>query len=150
LVNRILPNEMDDSYMGRWKEIQKDYNRLIEESFSSSRIFKAKLFDREMLGLERLDEFGRHIFGDANPAEIFCGAKPMTIVKEGGEYFLSWHIPGVKKDEIDLWVKGEDLILKTPKYMRNMVLPAVLEGKKISGAVFKNDYLKITFAGQKP
>jgi HSP20 family molecular chaperone IbpA len=134
--------------MNRWKEIQRNYSQLIEESFSSSRIFKAKLFDRDRL-LERLDELGRHIFGDCNLVEIFCDAKPMTVTKKDESYLLNWHIPGVKKDEIDLWMKGEDLILKTPRYMRNMVLPAVLEGKKIASAAFKNDYLKITFAEKK-
>jgi arsenite/tail-anchored protein-transporting ATPase len=145
-VNRILPEDMDDDYMKRWKKIQKDYRHLVEESFSSSRILNAKLFDREMLGLERLDEFGCHIFGDYNPAEIYCDSKPINITKENGEYLLCWRIPGVKKNEIDLWIKGGDLIVKTPKYMRNMVLPAVLEGKQISNAIFKDDCLKISFS----
>jgi arsenite/tail-anchored protein-transporting ATPase len=146
-VNRIYPDEMGGAYMEHWKKIQKDYYSLIEESFSSSKLLNVKLFDREMLGLNRLDEFGLHIFGDINPVEIFCESKPMTIIKEKENYLLSWRIPGVTKSEIDLWIKGEDLILKTSKYMRNMVLPSVLAGKKIAGAVFKDDYLKITFTG---
>lgn len=144
-VNRILPEEMNDTYMERWKEIQKGYLRQVEESFSSARLFSARLFDREMIGLERLDEFGRHIFTAANPCERFCEVRPMTISRKNGDYLLHWYIPGVQKNEIDLWMKGEDLIVKTPKYMRNMVLPAVLAGKKISAAVFQDDCLKITF-----
>jgi arsenite-transporting ATPase len=145
-VNRIFPDEMGGKYLDQWKQIQKDYYNLVEESFSSSKLLNVKLFDREMLGLDRLDEFGLHIFDDINPAKVFCDSKPMTITKENGDYLLSWRLPGVSKSEIDLWVKGEDLILKTSKYMRNMVLPSVLAGKKIAGAVFKDDYLKITFA----
>jgi len=145
-VNRVLPDEMDDPYMRQWKEIQRRYYGLIEESFSPSRLFKAKLFDKEMLGFERLDEFGRHIFGDANPAEVFCDRKPIIITKANGDYLLSWHIPGVGKDEIDMWTRGENLILKTPRYMRHMVLPAVLAGKAIKGASFKDEYLRVTFA----
>jgi arsenite/tail-anchored protein-transporting ATPase len=148
-VNRVLPDEMDDPYMKRWKEIQRGYYGLVEESFSPSRLFRAKLFDEEMLGLERLDEFGLHIFGDANPAEVFCDRKPMIITKIHDDYLLSWHIPGVSKDEINMWTKGENLILKTPRYMRHMVLPAVLAGKSMAGASFKDDYLRITFAGGK-
>jgi arsenite-transporting ATPase len=147
-VNRLLPDEMGDPYMRHWKAIQKEYYGLVEEFFSPSRLFKAKLFDKEMLGLERLDEFGLHIFGNANPADVFCDRKPMIITRANGDYLLSWHIPGVTKDDIDMWTKGENLILKTPKYMRNMLLPAVLAGKSIKGASFKDDYLKITFAGE--
>ena len=98
-----------------------------------------------MIGLNDLDEFGRHMFGKTNPADIFCDAKPMTIAKKNGKYLLKWHIPGVAKEEIDIWMKGEDLIVKTPKYIRNMVLPAVLEGKKIANAVFKDDVLEMVF-----
>lgn len=144
-INRILPDEMSDAYMERWKQIQKGYRQLIEESFCTSRLFTAKLFDREMIGLDGLDEFGTHMFGETNPAGIFCDDRPMTITKKNGKYILSWRIPGVTRDEIDLWMKGEDLIVKTPKYVRNMVLPAVLEGKKIANAVFKDDVLKIAF-----
>jgi arsenite/tail-anchored protein-transporting ATPase len=144
-VNRVLPDEMDNAYMRHWKEIQKEYYGLVEESFSPLRLFKAKLFDKEMLGLERLDEFGLHIFGNANPANVFCERKPIAITKANGNYLLSWHIPGVSKSEIDLWIKGEDLIVKTPKYMRNMFLPSVLSGKKITAAAFQDDYLRITF-----
>jgi arsenite-transporting ATPase len=145
-VNRILPEEMNDTYMERWKEIQKGYLRQVEESFTAARLFPARLFDREMIGLERLDEFGRHIFDGADPCERFCDARPMTISRKNGDYLLNWHIPGVQKNEIDLWMKGEDLIVKTPKYMRNMVLPAVLAGKRISAASFQDDCLKITFS----
>lgn len=147
-VNRILPDEMGDPYMKRWKEIQRGYYGLVEESFSPSRLLRAKLFDKEMLGLERLEEFGLHIFGDENPAEVFCDRKPMIITKADRDYQLGWHIPGVRRDEIDMWTKGENLILKTPRYTRHMVLPAVLAGKAITGASFKDEYLRITFAGE--
>lgn len=147
-VNRVLPDEMGDPYMKHWKEVQKEYYRLVEESFSGSRIMSAKLFDKEMLGIERLGEFGSHIFGDSNPAEVMCDRRPIAITKTKGDYLLSWHIPGVSKDEIDMWTKGENLILKTPRYMRNMVLPAVLAGKSIAGASFKDDYLTVTFSGE--
>lgn len=148
-VNRILPDEMVDGYMKQWKTIQKDYYRWVEESFSSARLFTAKLFDREMIGLARLDEFSLHIFGKVNPAEIFCENNPITIKKENGNYVLNWRIPGVNKDELNMWTKGEDLILKTPNYLRNMILPSVLAGKIITNAAFQDGYLKITFT-EKP
>jgi len=48
-----------------------------------------------------------------------------------------------------MWTKGENLILRTPRYVRHMVLPAVLAGKSIAGASFRDEYLRITFVGAK-
>jgi arsenite-transporting ATPase len=78
-INRILPDEMTDSYMERWKKIQKDYYRVIEESFSSSRFLTLRLFDRETIGLDSLDEFGRHMFGEENPADRMTHSIGKTI-----------------------------------------------------------------------
>jgi arsenite/tail-anchored protein-transporting ATPase len=144
-VNRVLPDELDDPYMRRWKEIQKDYYQLVEESFSPSKFFRAKLFDEEMLGVENIEELGAHIFGEINPADVFCDRKPMVITKQQTDYVLNWYLPGVRKDGLDMWAKGESLILKTPRYTRNMFLPSVLTGRTITGATFKDQYLRITF-----
>lgn len=147
-VNRVYPDEMSNGYMAQWKTLQKDYYRWIEESFSSARIFTAKLFDREMIGLERLDEFGLHMFGTVNPTEVFCKQKPIKIIRENDGYALSWRLPGVDKDDLEMWTKGEELMIKTPTCMRNMVLPSVLTGKKIASASLKEGYLKIIFDGR--
>lgn len=149
IVNRVLPEEASNSYMAGWKEIQKGYSRLVQESFATSRLFSARLFDREMTGLERMEEFGRHVFGDLDPSAVFCEAKPITITRRKGDYVLNWRLPGVQKDEIDLWTKGEELILKTPKYGRTMALPAALRGKKIVHAEFRDGFLRIRFAEQR-
>lgn len=148
-INRIFPPEVDDSYLEKWKEIQKNYMKYVEESFSPLHLFKAKLFGDEMLGMDSLDKFGSFIYGEEDPSGIFCENKPMTIEENNGDFILKWRVPGVEKKDIDLMVRGEDLILNTPRYMRNMVMPSVLIGKSISGAKFEEGYLNIKFSDSK-
>jgi arsenite-transporting ATPase len=54
IVNRLLPDEVSDPYFEKWREAQERHLALIEESFSPVPVFKARLFDREMYGLEAL------------------------------------------------------------------------------------------------
>lgn len=145
-VNRIFPPEIGDGYMEKWKDIQKKYFKQAEEAFYPLRIFRANLMDSEVLGLQQLERFGDHIFGEENPTDVFCREKPIKINKDNGRFVLQWYIQGVNKEEIDIWIKGDNLILKTPKYMRNMVLPSALVGKEIDGAKFHEDCLDITFS----
>jgi arsenite-transporting ATPase len=144
-VNRILPEEMGAGYMEGWKAIQSGYMARVRESFAAARIFQSRLFEREMVGLERLQEFGEQLFGQVDPARVFSDSRPMTLARQEDGYRLTWRIPGVDRDGIDLWTKGDELILKTPSHMRNMVLPSVLVGRRITDALFQEGTLTITF-----
>ena len=44
-------------------------------------------------------------------------------------------------------MNGDGLIVKTPKTVRNRVLPAGLQVHKITRAVFRGAFLKIVFRG---
>src|SRR5437773_902829 len=50
VVNRIIPDEVNDPYFGKWKDIQADHLRTVYESFDPLPILTARLFDREMVG----------------------------------------------------------------------------------------------------
>ena len=145
-INRIFPPEMESSFIEKWKEIQKKYMKYVVESFSPLHLFKAKLFDEEMLGIDRLEKFGAMIYEDEDPSGIFCENKPISITENNGDFILKWRVPGVDKKDIDLMTRGEDLILTTPRYMRNTVLPSVLVGKEITGAKFVDGCLNIKFS----
>ena len=52
VVNRLLPETIKDPYFERWREAQERHMKTIHESFSPIPILTARLFDREMFGLE--------------------------------------------------------------------------------------------------
>ena len=54
VVNRLLPDSVRDPYFARWREAQARHMKTIGESFAPIPILTARLFDREMFGLEAL------------------------------------------------------------------------------------------------
>ncbi|MEW5819164.1 MAG: ArsA family ATPase [Cyanobacteriota bacterium] len=144
-VNKIFPEIIEDRYFSRWKQLHKNYLDHIHSAFEPLPIFKANLFEEEIVGLKLLDKFGNHIFGEKNPADVFFKTKPIEVTSNNDSYILNWCIPYINKEEIDLHIKGDELILKTSRYTRNMILPNVLMGKEIKQAKFEDDKLKIVF-----
>lgn len=58
VINRVFPEALDSSYLNNWKNLQKEYLTYVEEAFSPTRLLKAALFDREILGIDRLNLLG--------------------------------------------------------------------------------------------
>src|SRR5205823_1410989 len=89
MVNRIIPEEVNDPYFGLWKDIQAEHLRTVYESFQPIPILTAKLFDREMVGVQLLKEMGDEVYGERDPAELLHREDPIRVRKRGGAYVLS-------------------------------------------------------------
>jgi len=146
-INRIYPQEIHDSYFGKWKMLQEKYLKTIEESFPSIKLFPVHLFDEEITGLEKLNLLGEHIYGNSNPAQIFTEGKSIEIQEKipKEKYCLSVKMPCVDKKDLDMWVKGDELIIKTNSYKRNLILPRMLTSMTLQGAKFEDEKLNILF-----
>ncbi|OGD18757.1 MAG: arsenic-transporting ATPase [Candidatus Aminicenantes bacterium RBG_16_63_16] len=145
IVNRVLPPVIEDHYFDRWKEIQETYLRVIKDSFSPVPIVSAQLYSREIVGVPLLEEIGLGIYQDRDPAQVFFAQRPIRILKEDGRFVLSLHLPFVEKAEVDLSQKGEELMVKVGPLKRNILLPRILLSRKVQGARFDNERLKIVF-----
>src|SRR5919197_434011 len=62
VVNRIIPDSVTDPYFGKWKDIQAEHLQTVRESFEPVPILTARLFDREMVGLDLLEDMGREVY----------------------------------------------------------------------------------------
>src|SRR5713101_4308121 len=93
IVNRIIPDEVNDPYFGKWKDIQAEHLQTVRESFHPIPILQARLFDREMVGLELLAELAAEVYGDHEPMEMLYQDEPMRVRKRGGSYVLSLRLP---------------------------------------------------------
>src|SRR5918992_2933309 len=56
VVNRIIPDTVTDPYFGKWKDIQAEHLATVRESFQPLPILTARLFEREMVGIELLEQ----------------------------------------------------------------------------------------------
>ena len=73
--------------------------------------------------------------------------KVIEITKKNGEYLMTLHLPFAEKGKVDLWVKGDDLILRVDQVKRTIRLPRALSGRALKGAALKDGRFAITFEG---
>ncbi|MBW2149070.1 MAG: ArsA family ATPase [Deltaproteobacteria bacterium] len=149
IANRVLPHEIRDPYYGKWKEIQCENMGLAEESFSPLPIMSCKLWDREVVGIPMLARVGREIYGAEDPTRIFYQGKVVEISENQGEYELLFHLPTARKEDMELFIHGDELVVKFRNFRRNLVLPRKLVSAKLLEATFKEQTLSIRFGRQK-
>ena len=147
IINRVFPSGLDEDYLKVWGNNQQKYLDLAETYFNPLPIFKAPLYDSEILGYEKLLEFGENLYRGQDPTKIYFKQKPYQFLKKDGQNFIKLHLPFVTKKEIDLIKIGDELIIKIGNFKKNIVLPrsyAMLEPVK---ARLEEDYLLIEFGG---
>lgn len=148
IVNRVLPPEVTDQYFDAWRRAQERYDRLVEESFSPLPILRARLFDREIVGIDDLEMLAESIYGDRDPADIFHREVPQRVRKVGQHYELVLHLPFVDKDEVSVSAREDELFVTVGPYKREISLPRVLHGKVTTSAKLEEGLLRITFGSR--
>jgi len=143
VVNRLLPKSVSDPYFARWHDAQARHMRTIKEFFDPIPILTARLFDREMFGLEALSALAEDVFEDAEPLEVLFRGATHDIVKNGGGYDVVFHLPLAQKRNVDLSKKGAELLVKVGNYRRSILLPDALARLPAAGASFEGGALKV-------
>jgi arsenite/tail-anchored protein-transporting ATPase len=145
IANKVLPEEVTDEYFAEWKASQQRYLEEVEASFGALPIFKVRLYEREVVGIDALRQMANDIYGDKDPTERFADSKPMRIVKRGKDYWLELHLPFTEKGEIQLMRKGDELIIRVGTIKRHLVLPHILAKQEPKGAKLENGILQVRF-----
>ena len=123
-------------------------NEQINEFFDPVPILRGKLFNAEMIGIKKLKKLADEIFKDHNAADVLYSDRPFYIEEDGDAFLLNIRLPGVKKEEIGLWVKKEELILSVDGRKRNLLLPRALKGLIVTKAKCDNDIFTIRFEAE--
>lgn len=145
IANKVLPDEVTDKYFAEWKASQQRYLEEVEASFGLLPIFKVRLYEREVVGVEALRQMAKDIYGDRDPTEHFAEIKPMRIVKRGKDYWLELQLPFTEKGDVHLLRKGDELIIRVGTIKRHLVLPHILAKQEPKGAKLENGILQIRF-----
>ena len=144
IVNKILP-KIRKGFGKKWRAVQERYISEIEASFYPIPVIKAMHFDREIVGIRRLRSFGKKVFGDRNPVDIFFKEKPIEIAQEGDAYVLKLRIPFVPKEDIDAVVRGDELTVRIKNFKRTFVLPRALYERELKEASYQDGVLRFIF-----
>src|SRR5438132_12234349 len=136
MLNRIIPPEVEDPYFGKWKKIQAERLEPIKEWFEPGPSLTARLFDREMVGVELLAAMGVEVYGDRDGTDILHRDEPIRVRKRGTSYVLSMRLPFMDRDDLDVFRKADELYVRVGLYKRNLVLPQTLQRLDVQEARF--------------
>jgi arsenite-transporting ATPase len=87
------------------------------------------------------------IYGEDDPSQIYYKEKPIEITSSNGSYYLSLRLPFADKKDLDMWVKGDELIIQYKNFKRNIALPRALASLELKGVELKDKKLRIRFGG---
>jgi arsenite-transporting ATPase len=146
IVNRILPPEVTDEYFEAWRKAQQRYSEAVEQAFSPVPILRTRLFDHEIVGVDNLTEMAESIYGSDDPSQIYYRAVPQRLQKIGNRYELSLQLPFVGKEDVDITHREGELYVTVGPYKREISLPRVLNGKKVTRGKLEEGMLSVTFA----
>jgi arsenite-transporting ATPase len=144
VANRILPPDAG-GYLAGLRKIQQRYLPVVQQEFGPVPVRTVPMFDREMVGLERLREVGEALFGDGDPAEILYRGRPYEVLRDGDGYVLKLELPFTSKEAVRLNRTGDELVLHVGTWRRSLMLPRVLLDAPTTGAKMDGQTLRIEF-----
>lgn len=145
IINRILPDEVNDVYFKDWICNQKQYIDQAKDYFSPIPIFQVNLFKGEVLGYNDLKALADQIYGNKNPLDSFFEGKPYNLTKQNGEYRLMMNLPFLEKKDIEISKLSDELIVRVTGFKRHILLPRHVAATKTVKATFEDRQLCIHF-----
>jgi arsenite-transporting ATPase len=146
VVNRTLPEGLQDELFRKWQSIHQRYAGEVEQSFQPLPIFNVPLFDEEVVGERMLLKMAEAIYGTTDPAARFYEGSSQRVEKRDGEYVLALKAPFVERGDVELSRQDGELFVTVGNYRREIVLPRVLAGRKTVGAAMEDGELRVRFA----
>jgi len=123
IINRVLPKEIHDDFFTAWKDTQERWVKSLEEFFAPVSVWRVPLFRDEVLGAERLKALGRTLYGGRDPAKCFFDQAPFRFRKVDGNYHLQLRLPFVSSEDVQLFKKLDELIIRVGNVKRHVSLP---------------------------
>jgi arsenite-transporting ATPase len=145
IVNRLLPEDVQDNFFNGWKSTQERHLNSIGEFFAPVPIWKIPLFNNEILGLRELDRLGKAIYGSRDPALVYYKESPYRFGNVDGVYQLRMKLPFVETEDVDMFKHGDELVVRVGAFKRHIPLPQRMSSLEPKSARVENGDVIITF-----
>jgi len=150
VANRMLPDEITDPWFKKWRELHAEHLATIEASFAPLPVLRAELAADELVGPERLREFGAAVYGDLDQAAVLHEGEVLKVTRRAGAYHLTLQLPFADHDDLDVGRKDDELLIRVGPYRRALLLPDSLRRRAITDATLRQGKLRVVFAGDEP
>ncbi|HEX6300054.1 MAG TPA: ArsA family ATPase [Acidimicrobiia bacterium] len=145
VVNRVLPDLVEDPYFERWRSIQKGHLNAIDDAFAEVPRLRLRLFDDEMVGVDRLRVMASELYGDRDPIDDFVATSPFRVVESGDDVTMELDVPFFDKSELEVFRHGHELYIQLGSYRRSFLLPDALQRREVTRASLDGGTLRISF-----
>jgi arsenite-transporting ATPase len=133
-----------DTWFNEWHSSQDKILREIEEYFAPVTVKRVPLFAHEVLGTQRLEELAGVLYSAGeDPAAVTRTEKPFTFGKQNGAYEVRVQLPFATKGEIELFKKGDELVVEIGTVRRHIGLPRSMAALQPARARLENRVLTV-------
>jgi arsenite-transporting ATPase len=144
LVNRVLPDQVSDSFFSEWRASQHEIIREMDEYFSPVPVRRVPLFTHEVLGPDRLRDLASALYPDGdNPAAVVRGSRPYTFEKLEDRWEIRLDMPFASKADVGLFKKADELVVEIGTLRRHIGLPTSMATLEPSRARLVNGKLVV-------
>jgi arsenite-transporting ATPase len=144
IVNRVLPQEIKDTWFNEWHSSQENVLRELDEYFAPVPVRRVPLFAHEVLGKRRLRDLAKVLYSEReDPAAVTMTEKPYAFGKRNGKYEVRLRLPFTTKGEIGLFKKGDELVVEVGTLRRHIGLPRSMAALVPAGAKLENRLLTV-------
>jgi arsenite-transporting ATPase len=149
VVNRVLPDQVQDGFFTQWRATHAAVLHEIDEYFAPVPVRRVPLFADEVLGRSRLEALGQLLYpGDEDPARHVRLERPYTFDRSpSGAYRVRVALPFAGRGDVELFKKGEDLVVEVGTLRRHIGLPASLAGLRPARATLEQGVLTVELEG---
>lgn len=144
-INRIIPEEIDNSFFDQWKQLQKNYLEEINSVFSDIPIFKIKWYEIDINGISGLERVVKDSLQDKDIFKVLKTRSNEIFEKTEKGYRLDVFVPCTDKKDFDIFESGTDVIVKIGNFKRNIPIPNIIRKYSIASAKLKEEVLSIYF-----
>jgi arsenite-transporting ATPase len=129
IVNRLLPESVQDSFFAEWHASQRATLAQIISYFDPVPTKQVPLFAQEVLGYERLQFMARQLYSAAeDPSLVTRASPPYSFVREKDHYEVRILMPFAAKGEVGLFKKNDELVVEVGTIRRHIGLPTTMTG----------------------
>lgn len=146
IANRLLPDTVSDPWFEDWKRRHVEHLAAIEEGFAPVPVLRAELAPHELVGIDRLRDFGAALYGDDDPSRARADVAPLHLERTEDGDVLAVDLPFTDKEELSLGRRHDELLVRVGPYRRAILLPDSLRRRQIADAALRDGALRITFA----
>jgi len=150
VVNRVFPDELEGTYFGEWREVQREQLEQVESGFAPVPVLRAPFFPQEVMGPAMLDRLGDALFAEVEAAAVLHDSLTQELTVDGDRAELRLVLPFSRKGEISLKKLGLELIVAVahpdqPVQKRTIMLPPSLALFRPASASFADGALVVAF-----